>query len=102
MSKLFFLSVLTPSLKLNLTVEAGWVILRQKAVVAEQFAALFVILLVNKSRVALVAAETLIVPVSFPIKHQVLHMDWQLTLIAILRYRLCLGIFAPEKIIGKT
>ena len=96
MLKLFFLSVHTPSLKLNLTVEAGWVILRQEAVVAEQFAALFVILLVYKSRVALVAAEALIVPVSFPIKHQVLHMDWQLARLAVLRDRLSLDIFTPD------
>jgi len=86
-------TILTPALDLHPAVKTSWVMLCQETVVAEQFATLVVILLVNKSRVALVAAEALVVPVSFPIKHQVLHMDWQLARLAVLRDRLSLDIF---------
>ena len=71
--------------------------LSQEAVVAEQFATVVIILLVNKSRVALAAAEALVVPVSFSIKHQVFHMDWQLTSLAVLCDRLGHDIIAPEE-----
>ena len=92
----FLIAILTLALDFPPTVKTGWVMLSQETVVAEQFATLVVILLVNKSRIALVAAEALGVPVSFPIKHQVLHIDWQLARLAVLCDRLVLDIFAPD------
>ena len=71
--------------------------LGQEAVVAEQFASLVIIFLVDKSRVALVAGEALVMPVSLSIKHQVLHMDWQLTSLAVLCHRLSLDIVTPDQ-----
>ena len=69
--------------------------LSQEAVVAEEFATLVIIFLVHKSRVTLGTAEALVVPVLLSIKHQILHMDWQLTSSAVFRHRLCLNIFTP-------
>ena len=71
--------------------------LGQEAVVAEQLTSLVIIFLVDKSRVALVAGEALIMPVSLSIKHQVLHMDWQLTSLAVLCHRLSLDIITPNQ-----
>merc|ERR1719341_2670975 len=66
--------------------------LGQEAVIAKQLASLIIIFLIDKSRVALVAGEALVMPVSLSIKHQVLHMDWQLTSLAVLCHRLRLDI----------
>ena len=90
--------ILTSTLDLHLAVVAGRVMLGQEAVVTEQLASLVVIFLVDKSRVALVAGEALVMPVSLSIKHQVLHMDWQLTSLAVLCHRLRLDIPAPSLI----
>ena len=61
--------ILTPALDLHLTVVAGRIMLGQEAVLAEQLTSLVIIFLINKSRVALVAAEALVMPVSLSIKH---------------------------------
>ena len=71
--------------------------LGQEAVVAEQLASLVIIFLVYKSRVALVAGEALVMPVSLSIKHQVLHMDWKLTSLAVLCHRFRLDIVTPAQ-----
>ena len=71
--------------------------LGQEAVIAEQFTSLVIIFLINKSRVALVAGEALVMPVSLSIKHQVLHMDWQLTSLTVLCHRLSLDTVTPDQ-----
>ena len=52
--------LLSPSFDLHLTVVSGREMLGQEAVVAEQRTSLDIIFPVNKSRVALVAAEALV------------------------------------------
>ena len=71
--------------------------LGQEAVIAEQLTSLVIIFLINKSRVALVAGEALVMPVSLSIKHHVLHIDWQLTSLAVLCHRLRLDIVTPDQ-----
>ena len=70
-----------------------------ETVVAEQFLLLLVIFRVDEGRVAVGADEALAVPAALSIKHEILHMNWQLTTFAYLSNRLSLQIILPETII---
>ena len=70
-----------------------------ETVVAEQFLLLLVIFRVDEGRVAVGADEALAVPAALSIKHEILHMNWQLTTFAYLSHRLSLQIILPETII---
>lgn len=74
--------------------EAGWQMLGEEAVVAEEAPVLVVVLGVHQGGVTLTAHETFVMPVAFSVIDQVLDMNWKFAPLADLCNRFSLKIIA--------
>ena len=88
-----------PTSPLNLypASEAGWQMLGEEAVVAEEAPVLVVVLGVHQGGVTLTAHETFVMPVAFSVIDQVLDMNWKFAPLADLCNRFSLKIIAPKR-----